>query len=231
MLAERPEGSLRAEIETLAGQNDSIIETLAVVAGVPTTNFRSAPNSVDLQTFGQRLITMESNRARIDLANTWTAYQQLLGKTDGVAVPANYLGEQPTSFSSAILVNLGTTIDAFVDMSGATLTLQPGQWRIRAQLYLQFTTSAGATPTIDGLIGEVAIRTGSTTVALVAVAKASGNATYGFGSAPVDVTVNISAATTYKISTYLRTISGAVTASGVFARGDFFPTTLSAIRV
>ena len=60
MLAERPEGSLRAEIETLAGQNDSIIETLAVVAGVPTTNFRSAPNSVDLQTFGQRVIAVET---------------------------------------------------------------------------------------------------------------------------------------------------------------------------
>jgi len=32
-------------------------------------------------------------------------------------------------------------------------------------------------------------------------------------------------------TTQLRTISGAVTASGVYARGDYHPTTLSAIRI
>ena len=130
MLAERPEGSLRAEIETLAGQNDSIIETLAVVAGVPTTNFRSAPNSVDLQTFGQRLITMESNRARIDLANAWTANQQFLGLTTGAAIAAGYIGQElfvdkTTTFS------VGSPVaDTFYDVTGMSLSLTAGVWFI-----------------------------------------------------------------------------------------------------
>jgi hypothetical protein len=230
MLAERPEGSLRAEIETLAGQNDSIIETLAVVAGVPTTNFRSAPNSVDLQTFGQRLITMETNRARIDLSNTWTANQQFLGLTTGATIGAGYVGEVPTPLVSSTQILLASTMDAFVDFAG-TLTLQPGIWLITAQMYLQLTTTVGGSPAIDGLIGEVAIRTGSTTVALTAVARASGNTTYAFGSAPVQAIVNISTATIYKISTYLRTVSAAVTASGVYSRGDFHPTSLRAVRI
>jgi len=141
MLAERPEGSLRAEIETLAGQNDSIIETLAVVAGVPTTNFRSAPNSVDLQTFGQRLITMESNRARIDLANTWTAYQPLLGRTDGLAIPAGIVGEKITWVSAPSNLSLTTSMQ---DWTNAFITLTPGVWNVFANISITVNTASAA---------------------------------------------------------------------------------------
>lgn len=59
MIAERPEGSLRAEIESLAGQLDQIIPTVAQLAGVAETAFQSAPNDVDLKTFGDRVISLE----------------------------------------------------------------------------------------------------------------------------------------------------------------------------
>lgn len=126
MLAERPEGSLRAEIETLAGQLDQVISTLAQLAGVATTSFYGAPNSVDLQSFGTRLINMELNRARIDLSNTWTAYQALLGRTDGLANPAGYVGEKVTgTYTTTSLAVSGTTYNP------SSITLTPGIWFIK----------------------------------------------------------------------------------------------------
>ena len=181
MLAERPEGSLRAEIETLAGQNDSIIETLAVVAGVPTTNFRSAPNSVDLQTFGQRVLTMETNRARIDLANAWTANQQFLGLTTGAAIVAGYVGEY---FIDQNTTNITTSITNILSR-----TLQPGVWRIRAQVKID--SPAGWT-----YVG-VSISTTSATNDTNTLVYSGPNV--GLGNATTETIVNISVATLYYV--------------------------------
>ena len=44
------------QIENLQGQLDAIIPTVAVLAGVPESNFRSGPNNVDLKMFGDLLM-------------------------------------------------------------------------------------------------------------------------------------------------------------------------------
>jgi hypothetical protein len=130
-LAERPEGSMRAEIESLAAQVDSVIETLAVVAGVPESNFQSAPNQVDLQTFGQRVINLESNRARIDQTNTFSVFQNIPGRTDGLAVSAGFPGEHII----AAVTNATTpgTGSGFASVVCRTLTLNKGVYLILSQ--------------------------------------------------------------------------------------------------
>lgn len=60
LLAYKPDGSVLAQIENLAGQLDSIIPTVADLAGQPESNYRAAPNSVDLKAFGDRVLTNES---------------------------------------------------------------------------------------------------------------------------------------------------------------------------
>lgn len=59
LLAERPSGSIRAAIESLQGQIDSVVPTVAALAGVPETNFQATPNDVDLKTFGDRVLGLE----------------------------------------------------------------------------------------------------------------------------------------------------------------------------
>jgi len=61
MVAERPNGSTMAVVESLAGQIDLIIPTVADLAGVPTTNFQGAPNNVDLKNFGDRVYINEQD--------------------------------------------------------------------------------------------------------------------------------------------------------------------------
>jgi hypothetical protein len=52
MVAERPSTAVLAKVENLAGQMDAVIQDLAVVTGNPTSNYQTAPNSVDLAMFG-----------------------------------------------------------------------------------------------------------------------------------------------------------------------------------
>lgn len=141
MLAERPDGSLRAEIETLAGQNDALIDTVAALAGVPTSNFRSAPNNVDLQTFGQRVIDLEETRAKLDEPNAWTSYQPIPGRTDGAAVPAGFPGETIT-WTSVPASQSATTVEA--DWTNGFITLTPGVWLVMASVMAVYTTGATA---------------------------------------------------------------------------------------
>jgi len=48
------------QIEHLAGQLDAIVPTVAALAGVPESNFRSGPNNVDLTQFGNLLINLDN---------------------------------------------------------------------------------------------------------------------------------------------------------------------------
>jgi|GEM_PF-4792953 len=61
-LIQAPSGSEVALIEALQGQVDSIIPTLAALAGVPESTFQGAPNNVNLKAFGD---TVLSNTTRI----------------------------------------------------------------------------------------------------------------------------------------------------------------------
>lgn len=60
-IVDSPNVSTFQQIETLAGQIDNLVPTVAALAGVPETNFRSAPNNVDLQAFGQTVMFVEES--------------------------------------------------------------------------------------------------------------------------------------------------------------------------
>jgi len=58
--AYRPDGSVFAEIENLAGQVDRVVEVLSDVSGLDEDEFQTAPNSVDLKAFGDRVLALEA---------------------------------------------------------------------------------------------------------------------------------------------------------------------------
>lgn len=66
LIAERPDGSMMAVIESLAGQLDQVIPTVAALAGQPETNFQGAPNNVDLKQFGDEVISQSSRIAALE---------------------------------------------------------------------------------------------------------------------------------------------------------------------
>lgn len=61
-LVEKPQESILAVMENLQGQLDKVIPALAQVAGLPETDFYTAPNNVDLKAFGD---LVNSNEDRI----------------------------------------------------------------------------------------------------------------------------------------------------------------------
>lgn len=71
VVAERPDGSMTAFLERVQGQVDAMIPTLAALAGVPETNFQTAPNDIDLKQFGDIVTAntaeLVSQDVRIDI--------------------------------------------------------------------------------------------------------------------------------------------------------------------
>lgn len=68
LIAERPTTSMMQFLESLGGQLDSVITTVADLAGVPESDFQVAPNQIDLRAFGD-----------------------LVGKILNVSVPVNFI--------------------------------------------------------------------------------------------------------------------------------------------
>jgi microcystin-dependent protein len=100
--AERPAGSTMAVVETLAGQVDAMIPTLAALAGVPTTTFQTAPNNVDLKNFADFVLNLIP-------AGTIQAY-------GGNTAPQGYLicdgSEISRTTYSRLFANVGTNFGA-----------------------------------------------------------------------------------------------------------------------
>lgn len=65
-LVEKPNGSMMAVMESLQGQIDAMVPTLAELADVPETNFQGTPNNVDLKAFGDRVLTAEQDIDSLD---------------------------------------------------------------------------------------------------------------------------------------------------------------------
>lgn len=128
LLSERPSDSMMAIVTNVQGQLNNLATYVAEVSGNSvSTVLGASPSYVDLQAFGNKVTALESNRARIDQTNTWTAYQPILGKTDGAAVPtgSNVIGEyylfdwlSPGMPASGVIVNVWSK------------TLPPGIWSI-----------------------------------------------------------------------------------------------------
>lgn len=81
VVAERPDGSMMAAIERVQGQVDAMVPVLADTAGLPTTTFQTAPNSIDLKQFGN---TVSTNT--ITVANHETRIASIEDKTTQIAL-------------------------------------------------------------------------------------------------------------------------------------------------
>ena len=77
--------SVFQQIEHLAGQLDAVIPTVAALAGVPESNFRSGPNSVDLKQFGDLLLQAIKDKGHVGDVKTSmlteAQFQELHGQT------------------------------------------------------------------------------------------------------------------------------------------------------
>ena len=137
----RPDGSVNDSIEKIQGSLDTVIATVADLAGVATTNFNAAPTTPQLKQYGDRVVALESNRARVDLSNTWTANQQLLGLTTGAVINAGYVGERLTATLSTV-----TLTTAGVSKNAATISLSAGVWIVYGTLcVIPAATATGVT--------------------------------------------------------------------------------------
>ena len=126
MVVERPDGSLRAEIESLAGQVDQMIPTLATLAGVSETVFQSAPNDVDLMTFGSRVVALENNKI---------IGGQLPAQLNANTIAPGYVGERISSSVSNVNGSVGSINQI------TTIQLTPGVWDIDGFVGLESTGS------------------------------------------------------------------------------------------
>jgi hypothetical protein len=84
-IADDPNLSTFQEIQKLQGQIDSMIPTLAGLAGVPTTDFQSTPNNVDLKFFGDLLVSLSKDSGKVGDVKTSmlteAQFQELHGQT------------------------------------------------------------------------------------------------------------------------------------------------------
>jgi len=67
----KPDGSVVETINKQQATIDKVVETLAVVAGVPETDFQAAPTQPQLNQFGDRLISLESENMTINGVKTY----------------------------------------------------------------------------------------------------------------------------------------------------------------
>lgn len=114
-IAERPSESQQAEIEALQGQVDRLVQTVAALAGVPTTNFQTAPSQVQLAQFGDRMLDLETKNAP----------GQRLGANTNDDAAAGKVGEYLSNTASEVTL---TTTATLQEMTSITLT--PGDWDV-----------------------------------------------------------------------------------------------------
>jgi hypothetical protein len=65
-LVEKPNGSVLQVMETIQGQIDALVPTVAELAEVPESNFQAAPNNTDLKSFGDRVLGLETSNTTRD---------------------------------------------------------------------------------------------------------------------------------------------------------------------
>jgi hypothetical protein len=188
----RPDGSLNDSIEKIQGSLDAVISTVADLAGVATTSFNASPTTPQLKQYGDRVVDLENNRARIDQSNTWTANQQFLGKTDGVAIAAGYVGEKLESIVSGVAPGAASSMKTI-----AQVTLTPGVWFLQGSTTLTLGTMSG----FAWYYSIISPASNSSTVLDSFVVGDRSTTNVGFLNAGQGTYVNISSSTTYYLNT------------------------------
>lgn len=127
-LVERPDGSMMAVIQTLAGQIDKIVPAMSQVTGRPVTDYQTAPNDVDLATFGNQVVDHES---RVTLL-------------EGVHGSASAMSDELTPSGSS----------QWHTMTNNSITLTPGIWMITGEgRFWNSGSSPAYTETVAGVYG------------------------------------------------------------------------------
>jgi hypothetical protein len=122
LLSERPDGSMMAVIENVNGQLQNMAPYVAALAGQTTaTVLGAAPSNVDLKSFGDRVVTLETSYPA----------RKVTGDTSGTVVPAGYIGEVIRVTGTG-----GTPISGSYIQVGSN-TFGPGRWRIEGSIHLQ----------------------------------------------------------------------------------------------
>lgn len=113
-----PDGSLRDEVQMVQGQLNTVIATVADLAGVPTTNFQATPSQPALAQFGNRLITAESKLTGGTVPATPSASTIASGKVGYVVEDKSHVYSNKVSLTTNVFANI------------AQISLDPGTWEI-----------------------------------------------------------------------------------------------------
>lgn len=111
IVAERPAGSFMAYLENVQGQVNKLIEVAADLSGLAEAAFRAAPSNVDLKSFGDRVLSLESDLRLA--AVTWAGIKTF---ADGVRLDDDLAGGGATPLDyyrvdDATLLNVTWTFD------------------------------------------------------------------------------------------------------------------------
>lgn len=136
ILTEKPTGSTIATLETLAGQIDAMVPSLAAAIGVPESTFQAAPNNVDLKQFGDAVLLLQQQMAVLSQYRGQTAVLRE-ERASGVSVTST------TSYSSRIFNTLNDPFGIIKNPgvftgTGSTNTefnLDAGTYRISGTIY------------------------------------------------------------------------------------------------
>ena len=134
-LVEKPNGSTMAALETVQGQIDALVPTVAELAGVPETNFQAAPNNTDLKSFGDRVLTLEINTAPVVAAvnNTISPnFNKLAYLSDQKASGTNG-GSSSSGINTRVLNTISDPSSLISSFSANQFILPAGTYRMSAE--------------------------------------------------------------------------------------------------
>lgn len=225
----RPNGSLVQELESLAGQLDAMIPTLAAVAGVPESTFQSAPNNVDLKTFGDRVLSLENTEVSQSAPGHVKRAGQLKGTNTNDAASAGYVGEYVISKKSTN-TNGSTVLGTYTDV-GVSMALTPGDWDIEgfATTYIEGAVGAGVVAALSKLV----ITDAANNVIVGGLGCAAQTSSpLAVGQIYISTRISITTTTTYKMRLTAVANSGVPTFSTLIVFGNpDYPITLQARRI
>lgn len=149
-----------------------------------------------------------------------TAKSLLLSSGDGTAVPAGAVGESKTASASASASG-PTTLGNYLDIPGASLSLQPGTWML-------FGNIGASTPAVSGgaVVQSCEIRDSANNMIVRTYGGFTASTTQSIVSSTLFVVVSVSSTTTYKLSVSPFNASG----SPVISDGGFYYAASCAIR-
>lgn len=157
------------------------------------------------------------------------AGNNIVGKTNGSAVAAGYIGERVVSASLTGVSQSTPTIGVYYD-DATTLSLTAGVWQIYAGISHYLVPSSVPSGSTVAM-GRAAIRQGSTVLVEGFGANGSVNGAVCWGFCGLQTVVTISATTIYKVSIGWLANSGSPTVSSLGSQNGPISSTFYAVRI